>query len=36
MNINDIDGTKAKKVYVRHTSYDSFNYADITKDKFIS
>lgn len=34
MNIKDIDGTKAKKVYVRTTSYDSFNYSDITKDRF--
>ena len=32
----DIDGAKAKKVYVRTTEYDSFSYADITKTKFIS
>jgi lipoprotein NlpI len=36
MNIKDIDGTQAKKVYVRSTLYDSFNYADITKNKFTS
>jgi hypothetical protein len=36
MNVRDIDGTNAKKVYVRTTTYDSFNYADITKTKFAS
>ena len=36
MDVKDIDGAKAKKVYVRHTQYDSFNYADITKNKFAS
>jgi hypothetical protein len=36
MDVKDIDGAKAKKVYVRHTAYDSFNYADITKTKFES
>lgn len=36
MNVRDIDGTHAKKVYVRTTAYDSFNYSDITKNKFIS
>jgi hypothetical protein len=34
--VNDIDGAKAKKVYVRNTVYDSFSYADITKAKFVS
>lgn len=34
MNVNDIDGTKGKKTYVRQTSYDSFNYNDITKTRF--
>ena len=32
--MGDIDGTKTKKLYVRNTQYDSFNYADITKAKF--
>ena len=32
--MNDIDGAKSKKVYVRGTKYDSFNYNDITKTKF--
>lgn len=36
MDVKDIDGAKAKKVYVRQTAYDSFNYADITKTKFVS
>lgn len=36
MNVNDIEGTKGKKTYVRQTSYDSFNYADITKTRFLS
>lgn len=36
MDVKDIDGAKAKKVYVRQTAYDSFNYADITKSKFVS
>ena len=36
MKVEDIQGTKAKKVYVRGTSYDSFNYFDITKNKFVS
>ena len=36
MDIKDIDGSKAKQVYVRQTSYDSFHYADITKVKFTS
>jgi hypothetical protein len=36
MDVKDIDGARAKKVYVRHTQYDSFNYADITKTKFTS
>ena len=36
MNVNDIEGTKGKKTYVRQTSYDSFNYNDITKTKFMS
>jgi len=36
MKVNDIDGTKAKKIYVRQTSYDSFAYNDITKTKFVS
>ena len=34
LQVNDIDGAKAKKVYVRQTEYDSFAYADITKTKF--
>ena len=36
MNVQDIDGTVSKKIYVRSTEYDSFNYADITKTKFTS
>jgi hypothetical protein len=36
MSIKDIDGSKAKRVYVRGTQYDSFNYHDITKVKFVS
>lgn len=36
MDVKDIDGAKAKKVYMRQTQYDSFNYADITKTKFTS
>ncbi len=36
MQINDIDGTKGKKTYVRATPYDNFNYADITKTKFVT
>mmetsp|Transcript_12681 Transcript_12681/g.12516 ORF Transcript_12681/g.12516 Transcript_12681/m.12516 type:complete len:121 (+) Transcript_12681:527-889(+) len=36
MKIEDIDGTKPKKVYVRESNYDSFNYFDITKTKFTS
>ena len=37
MDVRDIEGAKAKKVYVRtNTQYDSFNYNDITKNKFIS
>lgn len=36
MGVNDISGSKPKKVYVRGTSYDSFNYFDITKTKFTS
>lgn len=36
MNVRDIDGTTAKKVYVRSTAYDSFTYADIYKNKFAS
>ncbi|CDW75394.1 UNKNOWN [Stylonychia lemnae] len=36
MDVKDIDGAKAKQVYVRSTQYDSFSYADITKDKFTS
>jgi hypothetical protein len=36
MNVGDIDGTKGKKTYVRQTSYDSFNYNDITKTRFIT
>ena len=36
MNIGDIYGAKPKKVYVRGTEYDSFNYFDITKAKFTS
>ena len=37
MDVKDIDGAKAKKVYVRTTTeYDSFNYNDITKNKFVS
>lgn len=36
MDVKDIDGAKAKKVYVRQTAYDSFNYTDITKTKFVS
>jgi hypothetical protein len=36
MNVRDIDGTTSNKVYVRSTQYDSFNYNDITKTKFIS
>ena len=36
MKIEDIDGTKPKKVYVRQSNYDSFNYFDITKTKFTS
>ena len=36
MNVGDIDGTKGKKTYVRQTSYDSFNYNDITKTRFLS
>ena len=36
MNVNDIEGTKGKKTYVRQTSYDSFNYNDITKTKFVT
>lgn len=36
MDVKDIDGAKAKKIYVRNTQYDSFNYADITKTKFIT
>jgi hypothetical protein len=34
--LEDIEGAKGKKVYVRTTQYDSFNYADITKTKFVS
>ena len=34
MDVKDIDGAKAKKIYVRTSQYDSFNYADITKTKF--
>jgi hypothetical protein len=36
MKVKDIDGTFPKKVYVRNTMYDSFNYIDITKTKFTS
>lgn len=36
MKVRDIDGTFPKKVYVRGTNYDSFNYFDITKTKFTS
>jgi hypothetical protein len=36
MDVKDIDGARAKKVYVRTTEYDSFNYADITKAKFVT
>lgn len=36
MKVGDIQGTSPKKSYLRKTSYDSFNYADITKAKFIS
>ena len=36
MDVKDIDGAKAKKVYVRQTAYDSFNYKDITKTQFVS
>jgi hypothetical protein len=36
MGISDIQGTHPKKVYVRGTQYDSFNYFDITKTKFTS
>lgn len=36
MDVGDIHGTKAKKVYVRETAHDSFNYHDITKNKFVS
>jgi hypothetical protein len=34
MKVNDIDGTHPKKVYVRSTQYDCFNYNDITKTRF--
>jgi hypothetical protein len=34
MKVRDIDGTHPKKVYVRSTQYDCFNYNDITKTKF--
>ena len=36
MEVKDIDGAKAKPNYIRTTQYDSFNYADITKNKFTS
>ncbi len=36
MKTKDIDGAKGKKPYMRATAYDSFNYADITKAKFVS
>ena len=36
MGVSDIKGTQPKKVYVRGTQYDSFNYFDITKAKFTS
>ena len=36
MDVKDIEGTTSKKVYVRSTAYDSFNYNDITKTKFVS
>jgi hypothetical protein len=34
MDVKDIDGAKAKQIYVRTTQYDSFNYNDITKTRF--
>ena len=34
MKVRDIEGTYPKKVYVRGTNYNSFNYNDITKTRF--
>lgn len=36
MKLADIEGSSPKKPYMRNTSYDAFNYTDITKNKFIS
>lgn len=36
MKTGDIDGSSPRPVYVRKTKYDSHNYADITKAKFVS
>ena len=36
MKIGDINGTSPRETYVRSTHYDSMNYHDITKDKFVS
>lgn len=36
MDVKDIDGTQCKKVYVRQSNYDSFNFNDITKTRFQS
>jgi len=36
MKTGDIEGSSPRPVYMRKTQYDSFNYNDITKAKFVS